>query len=118
MSGNYSAGFTVNSINQIPIEGPFNSTNDILRYDAGKWKASNPSLPLKVKVAAGKIQDNGCVSCEAGYQVVSGGCNCTNTEGEWVVEDAYPLGNSFCCNCSKSKEFDAYALCLKTEYLP
>jgi hypothetical protein len=121
VSGNYQLGFSVDKIAGTPIVGPF-ADGRILLYDGTDWALSNPTptnLGLEVKIAQNDITDNGSASCPTGYQVVGGGCDCTNGSGSHGVEDAYPTGTGFFCDCNSSDSgFQAYALCIKLDYSP
>jgi hypothetical protein len=124
VSGSFNSGFTVVGIRGIPIPATTPANNQLLVYNGSQWSLVTNGFPFSVVVtqrAAGTSERNDSegqiwAHCLSGETLVGGGCICGSNNQD-QLEDAYPDGDVWQCNCENSNGGNhAYARCLQNVY--
>ncbi len=123
VSGSFNSGFTVVGIRGIPIPATAPANNQLLVYNGSQWSLATYGFPFSVVVTertAGASERNDTegqiwAHCLAGETLVGGGCLC-GSDNQDQLEDAYPDGSIWQCNCDNGGNNQAYARCLRNVY--
>ncbi len=123
VSGNFSSGFTVNRLLNIPIDSP--TSNSILRYNSSTNRWNMSSYTFDIDICVSRQQQGGgqaiaycgaAGGCGSNYPtVVGGGCACLDGGTSNQVERNHPTGsNGWVCDCEGDIDVRADAMCLKS----
>ncbi len=126
VSGSYTAGFTVNRLQNQAISSNTPTQGQILLYQGGQWLPSNYNFPINLQSGTTIVRrsdvhhdsDGGGeadVYCSSSEVLLSGGCECdgnNDLEGGWPIDS----GTGWRCSCNNDAAPIVYAMCLKRTY--